>query len=91
MTQLEITGKVRELKELKLMADELDAQITSLEDEIKAEMTARNVEELILDVFKVKWTRFTSTKLDTTSFKAAHKDIYDLFAKQVESRRFTLA
>jgi len=91
MTQLELTGKVRELKELKLMAEELEAQITSLEDDVKAEMTARNVEELILDVFKVKWSRFTSTRFDTTAFKAAHKDIYDLFAKQIESRRFTLA
>ena len=91
MTQLELTGKVRELKELKLMAEELATQITSIEDEVKAEMTARDVEELILDVFKVKWTRYTSIKFDTTAFKSAHKNIYDLFAKPVEARRFSVA
>ena len=91
MVDKELTGKVRELKELKLLADELQTQITSIEDEVKAEMTARDVEELILDVFKVKWTRFTSTRFDTNSFKAAHKDIYDLFAKPIEGRRFTIA
>ena len=91
MVDMELTKKVRELKELKLMADELQAQITGIEDEVKAEMTARNVEELILDVFKVTWKRYTSTRFDTTGFKTAHKDIYDLFAKPVESRRFTIA
>ena len=91
MVDKELGGKLRELKELRLLADELQAQITGLEDEVKAEMTARNVEELILDVFKVKWTRYTSTRFDTTAFKSAHKDIYNLFAKPVESRRFTIA
>jgi predicted phage-related endonuclease len=91
MVDKELTAKVRELKELKLMAEELAAQIGSIEDEVKAEMTARGVEEMILDVFKVKWTRYTSTRFDTTAFKAAHKDIYDLFAKPVEARRFSVA
>jgi predicted phage-related endonuclease len=91
MVDKELTGKVRELKELKLMAEELAAQITSIEDDIKSEMSARNIEELILDVFKVTWKRYTSNRFDTTGFKSAHKDIYDLFAKPVESRRFTIA
>ena len=91
MTQLELTGKVRELKELKLMGEELEAQITSIEDDIKAEMNARNVEELILDVFKVRWTKIVSNRFDTNSFKTAHKDIYNLFVKPVESRRFSVA
>ena len=91
MVDMELTKKVRELKELKLMADELAAQISSIEDEVKAEMIARNVEELILDVFKVKWTRYTSTKFDTTGFKAAYADIYDVFTRPVEARRFSVA
>ena len=91
MVDKELTGKIREAKELKLMAEELAAQIAALEDEIKSEMVARDVEILTLDVFKVSWKRYSSTRFDTTAFKAAHKDIYDLFAKPVESRRFTLA
>ena len=91
MTQKELTCKVRELKELKLFAEEIAAQITGLEDEVKAEMTAMGVEELVLDVFKIKWTKYTSTRFDATGFKAAHKDIYDLFAKPVEARRFSVA
>jgi len=91
MVDMELAGKVRELKELKLMAEELEAQITSIEDEVKAEMTARNVDKLIIDVFKVRWTHYTSTRFDTTALKATYKDIYDLFAKPVAARRFSVA
>lgn len=47
----EMTAKVRELKELKAMAEELSAEITAIEDEIKAEMTARNAEEMTKGFF----------------------------------------
>ncbi len=40
MSKTEMTNKVRELKELKAMADELAAEITAIEDSIKADMTA---------------------------------------------------
>ncbi len=40
MSMNELTKKVRELKELKAMADELAAEITAIEDDLKAEMTA---------------------------------------------------
>lgn len=42
MSTNEMTSKIRELKELKAMAEELAAEITAIEDTIKAEMTARN-------------------------------------------------
>lgn len=45
MSANEMTAKVRELKELKAMADEIAAEITAIEDEIKAEMTARNTKQ----------------------------------------------
>lgn len=51
MGTVELTKKVRELKELKLMAEELAAEIADIETEIKEEMTARDVEEMEVDVF----------------------------------------
>ena len=91
MVQVELEAKVKALKEYKLLAEDLAAQITTIEDEIKTEMTAREVDEIVAGPFKIKWTKFTSTRFDTTAFKAAHKDIYTLFAKSVESRRFSVA
>lgn len=91
MSANEMTAKVRELKELKAMADELAAEITTLEDEIKAEMTARNTDEMTVDVFKIRWTRVTSTRFDSTSFKRAMPELYGKFTKTTESRRFSIA
>lgn len=91
MSANELTSKVRELKELKAMADELAAEITAIEDEIKAEMTARNTEEMTVDIFKIRWTRVISNRFDSKAFKATHADLYAQYTKQTESRRFSIA
>ncbi len=91
MSANELTSKVRELKELKAMAEELAAEITSIEDAIKAEMTARNTDEMTVNVFKIRWTRVTSNRFDTTAFKKTHADLYAQYTKQTESRRFSIA
>jgi predicted phage-related endonuclease len=46
---------------------------------------------LVAGPFKVKWTKFITNRFDTTAFKTAHKDIYDMFTKPQESRRFSVA
>lgn len=91
MSTNELTSKVRELKELKTMADELAAEITSIEDIIKAEMTARNTDEMQIDIFKIRWSKCTSNRFDSTSFKKAMPELYNQFTKQSEYRRFTVA
>lgn len=91
MSANEMKSKVKELKELKAMADELAAEISALEDSIKAEMTARNTDEMLVDVYKVRWTKVQSSRFDTSAFKKAMPDLYAQFTKQTESRRFTIA
>jgi len=86
-----LTAKIRELKDLKLMADELAAEITAIEDVIKAEMRAQDVTEMVVDVFKVRWTPVTSNRLDTTALKKELPDIAARFTKTTESRRFSIA
>lgn len=55
MSEHELTGKVRELKELKSFAEQIAREITALEDAIKAEMTAQQTEELTVDIYKVRF------------------------------------
>lgn len=90
MSANEMTKKVRELKELKAMIDELSAEAATIEDEIKAEMTARNVSEMAVDVFKIRYTTVNSTRFDSASFKKSHGDLYAQYTKQTTSRRFTI-
>lgn len=91
MRAYEMTAKVRELKELKAMAEELAREIAAIEDDIKAEMTAQNTEEMTIDVYKVRWMRVKSSRFDTTAFKKAMPEIAQQFTKTIESRRFMLA
>lgn len=91
MSANEMTAKVRELKELKAMAEELAQEITAIEDSIKAELTARNTEEMIVDVYKVRWTTVQSERLDTTAFKKALPDLAKQFTKTATTRRFSIA
>lgn len=91
MSTNEMARKIRELKELKTMADELAAEITAIEDQIKAEMTERDTEEMTVDVYKVRWTKVTSSRFDSTAFKKAMPELHAQFTKQIESRRFSVA
>jgi len=91
MSNQDLTAAVRELKELKNMAVELDAEITSLEDRIKSEMTARNTEEMTVDVFKVRWTTVTSQRFDSTAFKVTYGELYSQYSKPTTTRRFSVA
>ena len=91
MTNQEMLKKVRELKELKAMADELSAEITAIEDVIKAELTAKNVEEMQVDVFKVRYKTVISSRFDSKAFKATHAELYDQYTKQTASKRFSIA
>lgn len=91
MSKMDLTKQVRELKELKAMAAELDAEITAIEDSIKAEMTARGTEEMTVDVFTIRYAKVISNRFDTTAFKKAMPDLAAQFTKQAESRRFSIA
>lgn len=91
MNRTELENKVKELKELKGMQEELQAEITAIEDQIKAEMTEQNVTELQAGLFKVRWTPVTSNRFDTTAFKNKYADLYNQFLKVVESKRFSIA
>ena len=91
MSKTEMTSKVRELKELKAMADELAAEITAIEDSIKADMTAQGVEEMTVDVYKARYKTVKSSRFDTTAFKKAMPDLAAQFTRETESRRFTVA
>jgi predicted phage-related endonuclease len=91
MGQNELLATVRNLKDLMNMKAELEAEIEAAQDTIKSEMAAREVDELTVDVFKVRWTEVISNRFDTTAFKKAHEDICNIFTKASETRRFSIA
>ena len=91
MGQNELTKVVRNLKELMNMKAEIEAEIESAQDSIKAEMTAREVDELLVDVFKVRYTTVKSARFDATAFKKDYMGLYHQFCKDTVTRRFSVA
>lgn len=91
MSTKDLSSKVKELKELRVMMEELEAEITTIEDEIKAEMTARGTDEILLDMFKISWKAVTSNRFDSKAFKATHAELYSQYTKATTSKRFLVA
>ena len=91
MGTIELNGKIKELRSLRRMQDELAGEIEALQDAIKAEMTARNVDTLTGDDWKITWKEVTSNRLDSTALKKELPDIAARYTKASTSRRLTLA
>ncbi len=91
MSTQEITAKVEHIKTLQAMIEELTAEMESVKDEVKAEMTAQGVEEMIVSCFKVRYKTVTTNRFDSTAFKKTHSDLYEQYIKQTTSKRFSIA
>lgn len=91
MSTIEMASKIQELRELRRMADELDAEITAIQDTIKAHLTAEGLDEIIGTDYKVTWKPVTTNRIDTTALKKAMPDVAAAFTKATTSRRFNVA
>ena len=89
MTNNELKKTVSELKELKALREELDAEISALEDAIKMHMGDQ--EQLIAGPYKISWKTISTQRLDSKAIMAAVPDFCQSFIKTVTTRRFTIA
>lgn len=90
MSTNELTAKVKQIQELKRMQEEITAELETLTDAVKAEMTERETTEMVVDCFKIRWTTIKSSRLDTTALKKELPEVAERFTKPTESRRFTI-
>lgn len=91
MSANEMESKIKELRELRRMADEIAAEIETLQDAIKSEMTARNTDTLTGTDWKVTWKAVTSKRFDSAAFKKTHGELYEQYSKETTSKRFLIA
>ena len=89
INELDMKGK--ELRELRRMAEELQAEIDAAQDAIKAHMDSQGVDTLAGSDWKVTWKAVPSSRIDTTALKKALPEIAERFMKSTTSRRFVLA
>ncbi len=92
MSVNEMEIKVAKLRELEQFEEEVKAEAEAIRDEIKAEMNARNAEEMVCGKFIVRWCSVLSSRFDTKRFKETFGEgTYKEFCKEVASRRFSIA
>ena len=88
MSNPNMESKVKELLELKRMKEELEAEIATMEDEIKQVMGEE--ETLLAGAFKVTWTPYTSSRFDSTRFKKDYAELAAAYTKTITTRRFSV-
>ena len=91
MSTIDLESKIAKMQEWEALAEEAKAEAEALRDEIKAELTNRNTEEVTTEKYIIRWTSVLSQRFDSTAFKRAMPDVYKAFTKQVSSRRFSIS
>lgn len=88
MSQMEIVAAVEELQELRRLQEELETEITGLQDRVKAHMTATGAETLLAGTWKVSYKPVTSSRFDSSAFKKVMPELAERFTKTTTTRRF---
>lgn len=83
--------KIKEIRELKRMQEELAAELDALVDEVKRYMDAEGVDTISGTDWKVTYKAVTSARFDSTAFKKAMPDLAEAFTKTTTSKRFCIA
>ena len=91
MGERAIENRVKKLKALEEQKKGLEAQISSLQEEIKKDMEAKGIEEMRAGIFIIRFTSVLSSRFDTKWFKAQNGDLYDRYVKQGATRRYTIS
>ena len=91
LTVRQIENRVNKIQELEAQKKAHEEQINTYKDELKEELAAQSVEELMTPHFTIRWKVVTSNKFDTSALKIQMPDVYKAFLKANISKRFTIA
>lgn len=87
----ELNAKVKELRELQQLIEEATAEAEAIKDELKAYMTAANVEEMSVGLFTLRYKTVMGSRFDKNAMIDRFGEAcYKSFCKPTETRRFTI-
>ena len=89
MSTIELTAKIRELRELQALIDEAQSEAEDIKDVIKAYMGDN--EELRAGEYRVTWKPVVSARFDSAAFKETHGELYQQYTRESITRRFCVA
>lgn len=91
MSTIEIISKIEALKEWEELSAQASEMVESIRDEIKAELQCRDIEEMNVGTYIIRWTTVTANRLDTGALRKALPDVAKTFTRAITSRRFTIS
>ena len=91
MSKIELLAKIELLNRYEARMEEIKGEADKVRNSIKAEMKAREVEELIAGQYIIRYTSVLSNRFDSTAFKKVMPELYKAYTKQTASRRFTIS
>ena len=86
-----IINQIEALNEWEEIMEQAKAEIEAIKDELKAEMLARDTEELEAGQYIIRWTNVTTNRFDSANFKKNLPDLYKPYLKQSISKRFSIS
>lgn len=87
MTERQIENRIKKIEELEAQKKAIEEQISSLKAEVQEQMQEQ--ETLETAHYTIRWTKVTSERFDSKSFKSKHAELFSEYVKSVESRRFS--
>ena len=91
MATNELISKLNDLAQLRRLADDLHAEISAIQDEIKAHMAAAQTDTLTAGAFRVVWKSVTSTRIDTAALRRELPEVWQEYGKTTTTKRFTVS
>ena len=90
MSDADVLWRMELIRTLENQQKELADQIESLKDEVKAEMTLRDVDELPIGILRAVWKVQEPRIFDTQAFKADYADLYEQYRRPSPRRPFSV-
>lgn len=84
-----IRDAVKEYKDYAELKSALDKEMDKLKDEMVQYMLIHGIDEIVTDNGKATYREVSSKRMDSTSFKRDHADLYESYIRLTHSMRFT--
>lgn len=87
----EMLEKIRSYKSLQSSKKVIEEELEQCKNAIVDVMTAHNLDEYEVDVFKVTYKDVSRAAIDSKRLKSERPDIYDKYLTELVSKRFNIA
>lgn len=93
--EADMLSAVNQIKELEAAGKQLKKEADELRSKVKAMMDKKQLEEMEVGTFTVRYTTVVSSRFDSRfdsrAFQETHQSLYDQYCVASESKRFTIS